>query len=218
VRRNLLAEASDQEEVFQRLNQLERQNRVLRVWAGVVGLILIAFLLRASPLESQEKPGKVEGTAFVLRDDEGRTRATLSGLNGGGAAVSFYDTKKNLRLLVGLRSGGQPSIQLNDGNEVGRGVFGLDENDAPGCDLNDRQGRRRLRLNVADREGGQPSALTFYDTQGKARVALMNAEKLSGLTLAGPDEELRSVVGAGSNGMALSMILGKDGKTLWSAP
>ena len=207
-----------QETVLRRIETLERENRILRVWAGIVALLFVAILLRASPLVSQGKPGKVEATAFVLRDDEGRIRATLSGLNGGGAAVSFYDTKKHLRLLVGMNAGGQPSIQLNDANEVGRGVFGLDENDAPGCDLNDRQGRRRLRLNVADREGGQPSALTFYDAQGKARVALMNADKLSGLTLAGPDEELRSVVGAGSNGTALSMILTKDGKTVWSAP
>jgi hypothetical protein len=190
---------------------------MLRAWAGVVGLILIALLLRASPLVSQEKPGKVEATAFVLRDDEGRIRATLSGLNGGGAAVSFYDTKKHLRLLVGMNAGGQPNIQLNDAKEVGRAVLGLDENDSPGCDLSDRQGRRRVRLNVVDRGGEQPAALTFTDGRGSARVTLMHSEKLSGLTLTGPGEEnLSSIVTF--EGTAISMIQGKDGKTLWSAP
>lgn len=208
----------DQEAVLKRLDYLERQNRLLRTWAGIVGLIVIAFLLRASPLVSQEKPGKVEATAFVLRDDEGRIRATLSGLNGGGAAVSFYDTKKHLRLLVGMNAGGQPSIQLNDAKEVGRAVLGLDEFDAPGCDLNDRQGRRRVRLNVADQQGEQPAALTFQDSRGRGRVMLMYNETLSGLSLLGPSEEVVYAAGASSDGTAISMIQGKGGKTLWSAP
>ncbi len=207
------------QELHARLRRVERQNRALAAFVALAGLGVGALLLMGAEPEAGQ-PKKIEAEAFVLRDANGRVRATLSSLDGGGAALVFFDSKKqsNLRLIVGVNADGIPSLQLNDARGTERAVFGLDDADAPGIDLSDRAGRRRVRLNVADRGGEQPASLSLWDEKGHARVSAIFSPSIMGFFLSGPGDETRSVMGMSADGTPVNFMTGPDGKTIWSAP
>lgn len=205
-------------EMRSRLEIVEVRNRLLVFLCCLALIGSISFQVVWA--QNAPKEEQIEARRFILKDDAGKVRAVLATTENGAAALVFFDSagKQHSRLMVGINGDGQPSLQLNDARDTQRAVFGLDEADAPGIDFADRAGRRRVRLNVADRAGEQPAALTFTDGKGKARVTVISSQTMHGFSLLGPDESVRSSVVTLDDGTPLSSITGRDGKIIWSAP
>jgi hypothetical protein len=93
--------------VFDRLERLERQNRMLKT-AGVLALGAVSALV----LMAQVKPASrvVEAGEFILRDPEGRMRAHLS-ISQGAPVLDLLDvTGKTVVELTSAKPG--PSLRL----------------------------------------------------------------------------------------------------------
>ena len=91
--------------IGQRLSHLERENRRFK-YGGVLLLIVIAALI----MMGQAKPSKVakviEAERFVLKDDEGKVRATLGFDKSEFSAkmgFTLYDKSGDRRMWQGVR-------------------------------------------------------------------------------------------------------------------
>jgi hypothetical protein len=144
-----------------RLDRLERENRRLkRVGSAVlIGLAILALMGQATPARVQKL---VEAERFVLRDTNGKLRATLS-MEDGSPSLSLHDEVLRFRAVLGV-AGGSPALELLDQAQTIRAtLIALDG--APVLTLNDQAGKHRAMLSVAD-SGGSP-ALEFFDQAGK---------------------------------------------------
>ena len=120
-----------------RIEKLERQNRRMRLGVIALGLVVIvALLFDARPAITQPSSaafGTLKAHAFLLTDQSGETRASLSFAPWGQPMLVFRDAagKAHATLLLGPR--GQPDFYLQDG---ARGAANLGWGDhGPGLSL-----------------------------------------------------------------------------------
>ena len=107
-----------------RIAQLEKQNRRLKVWGGVLG----AFALAATLMSASTAMCKtVWAERLVLRDSSGRDR-----------------------LMMDAYTGGTPTITMRD--EHGKSVARLSWQDGVSMDLLDKNGKIRASMKV-DKQG-----------------------------------------------------------------
>lgn len=180
--------------VLRRMEDFERENQRLRrlgVYVlGVVGALLglaAAFVVVAA---RHGMPGFVplvtESRRFVVRDTEGRVRATLgtnpegssqfmlqdeagherlrmSVLPDGGAGVAFVDSSGRSRMVLGLLPDQSASVVLADGGGKTRTVLNLSPNGASTILFADKGGTARAGLGVDARGVG---TFTLVDRAG----------------------------------------------------
>jgi hypothetical protein len=124
-----------------RVETLERQNRRFRL--GAVGLILLAALGSMAAVNS--KPRTIEAEQFIVRDREGRARATIGTAAVSGAAVS--------------RSPDEPAIWLSDEKGRDRLILATD-----GLRLANSKSQPALDV-TAGTIAGQPASIKLYDSE-----------------------------------------------------
>ena len=118
-------------ELLQRVERLERQNRVLKA-GGIVGLLLVAFLAAAPPKDVAYDV--VRATRFEVVDDQGTQRGFL-GMQGptpmlrlGKApsrvqvSIEAQDTQTDLSLTAPDTSSSSVDLNAHEGWSWGRGV------------------------------------------------------------------------------------------------
>lgn len=174
----------DKDDMSERLNSVERQNRNL---TRVITMLCIAMGAAIVMAASVKKTiSVVEAERFVLRDRSGAERANIGVGDSGGAGLVLYDRNRNPRVLLDIDSDGRPSLRLlNAGGEnlyaAGGAYFDLssvtflEKNEIspraqlsvvagfPSVSLRDKEERGTIVL--GPRSGG--SSLAILDKTGK---------------------------------------------------
>jgi hypothetical protein len=175
--------ASDRrgEAILNRLDHLERDNRRLRRYTGVMllvvamvlglGAALIYYSVRsglpgspqtvaARQFVLRDPKGTVRGAwglsedgavRFVLSDADGRQRVRLSLLQDGSAGLSFADTADRKLAVLGLLADHTTNLALTDPAGIPRAVLGVAPNGSSNLVFADATGATRAGLGVDTR-------------------------------------------------------------------
>jgi hypothetical protein len=150
-------QSSEMQVVFERLEQLETQNRRLK------RAVIVIFILAGSfALMGAGKKGRVvQATEFLLRDGEGRTRAAWR-MGNSGPYLVFYDAQgKTARALLGIPASG-PALGFYGVNGKTRISLGISEKGA-NLTFNDTDEKLRAELGMLE-EGPN---LMFLNSDGR---------------------------------------------------
>ncbi len=149
-----------------RLERLEMQNRRLRV---AVALVLLFPVLAWMRDRGHFGTRSVVADEFVLRGDDGATRARLGLLDDGSPALALMDVEGS-RLRAGLSLfGGVPSLTLYDPDSKARASLSVSASAV--LRLFDRNDTARVRLEVEESaRGGRGAAAT----SGRASLGLFD--------------------------------------------
>jgi hypothetical protein len=143
--------------IMERLEHLERQNRRLKR-VLVLGFILLGCVA----LMGASKKGRViQATEFLLKDNDGQTRASLK-MGSAGPHLAFYDANgKAVRALLGLLPSG-PALGLYDSDGKNRISLAISPK---GANLTFNDSDEKLRSELGMLEEGPK--LLFLDLEGK---------------------------------------------------
>jgi hypothetical protein len=157
-------EVPESQTVEQRLDQLERENRRLKL-AGIVVVVLggAALLWALSQLVGRT----VEARRFILRDSGGEKRAEITVSSEGMAGLWLYDKSGNFRATFTVSPAGAPDIVLFDETGRNRAEFGLLPDSSPGIALSEPGGVASVGILVT--QDGLPH-FTLTDKTGKVLV------------------------------------------------
>jgi hypothetical protein len=146
----------------QRLAELQRSNRRLRVMIGALVLVggALITMAQASPNSSET----VETRQFVLRDASGNVRAVLGSTPEGAVGLNIDDATGRTRLTLDVDYAGSPGLDLFDQNGKRRAIISLGQHGEPGVGLYDAEGKLRTSLDIP---GANTPGLTFYHEGGK---------------------------------------------------
>lgn len=162
------------ETLMQRVDRLERQNRLFKRIGGFALGAIAAVVLMGQALPS--KVAKlVEAEKFLVRDTAGRPRATLGLLPDGSPSLNLIDQDGNIRMAVGMKSEGSPSLNLYDKTQTNRAVLATLPDGSPALVLFSKSGETRallgsnfpIRMDHEEIETRPPSSLLLFDTTGK---------------------------------------------------
>jgi hypothetical protein len=156
-----------------RLETLERINRETerkyrrwkRLGIGLLGCGLAVALAGAA----DQKPGTVEAREFVLRDENGVMRASLTIRPDGTPGFGLFDKNGKVRLSFDLDAEGKAGLNLHDGEGTLRAAVATRPDGTPGIGLFGSRGQVRASLDVG-RNG--TSGVNVYDDAGTLRAAM----------------------------------------------
>ena len=217
-------------DVLKRLESLERQNRRLKqigavALAAIAALVLMSQAVPRRIVEAQTSLQRtVEASEFILRDTNGRERASLELLEGA-PMLMIYDESANPRAIVGYGkdaaffslSGADGKVQANlQANSSGSflALYDADEKERLGINflegypfvrLVDQEGNPRVAIG-APIPGNLGTGLLVVGETGKAkvRVGFLTEEPAVGLT--DQDENLRLLLYASKDGANVSLV------------
>lgn len=146
----------------ERLTELQRSNRRLRVTIGALVLLggALITMAQASPNSSET----VEARQFVLRDGSGNVRAVLGVSPEGAVGLNLDDATGRTRLTLDVDYAGSPGLDLFDQSGKRRAIISLGQNGEPSAGLYDAEGKLRTSLDIP---GANTPGLTFYHEGGK---------------------------------------------------
>ena len=168
-----------------RLRRLERQQRRLKFFGGVLGALVLAVLAALGTLALRDQPqpvpvvqeslarGQVATQALLIKDEAGSTRAWL-GVRGGVPSLELYDRGGKMRTALGLDPDGAPRLALLDGQQRPRLELALGPGEEAGLSLVDREGLLRAALGSIDPKYRVPpyllerpvSSLVLFNKEG----------------------------------------------------
>jgi hypothetical protein len=148
--------------VEQRLAELQRSNRRLRVTIGALVLVggALITMAQASPNGSEI----VEARQFVLRGASGNVRAVLGSTPEGAVGLNLDDATGRTRLTLDVDYAGSPGLDLFDQNGKRRAIISLGQHGEPGAGLYNAEGKPRTSLDIP---GADTPGLTCYQEDGK---------------------------------------------------
>ena len=159
-----IPEAPPAQTVEQRLEQLERENRRLKLVGMIVAVLGGAALLW---ILSQLVGRTVEARRFILRDSGGEKRAEIAIGSEGMAGLWMYDKSGKFRATFTVTGAGTPGIVLYDENGRNRAEFGLLPDNSPGIALSEQGGIASVGILVT--QDGLPH-FTLADKTGRVLV------------------------------------------------
>lgn len=167
---NQVSEARELErrlEVLERINQEmeKRIRRWKRLGIGLLGCTLTVGLAGAAA----QKPTTIEAREFVLRDDTGAMRASLTIRPDGTPGFGLFDRSGQVRLSFDLNAEGQGGLNLHDDMGTLRAAMAMRPDGTPGIGLFGANGQVRASLDVG-RDGS--SGMNVYDQEGTLRAAV----------------------------------------------
>lgn len=210
------------EMLVQRVDRLERENRLLKR-TGVAALAAIAAVM----LMGQALPSKVtklvEAEKFLVRDTAGNPRAWLGFLPDGSPGLNLIDKDGNIRMTVGMTPQDTPSLNLYDTAQRNRAVLATIRDGSPALVLFNKAGEHQVLLGSEFPLGGAQdrpaSSLLFFDKHGKIRTSLIvESTGVAGLRVHDENSKVRTALTATHDGSAILGFLDKDGKVIWKAP
>lgn len=151
-------------EVEERLRQLERQVRELRMTslAGAVGVVALCLFLLFRIL-SGSVPDEIRAKLIAVMYEDGKPGILLAaGKNH--PRFLFRDPEGNLRAVFELQGEGRPVLSFLDQERHYRATFGLSEEGDPGIAFWDNDYRLRANFKIAG--GGEP-ALGLFSREGE---------------------------------------------------
>jgi len=220
-------------QIVDRLEQLEKQNRRLKLTGALLAIIVLSFL--SMGLISQE--GKLlEAENFLLRDKEGRVRAAFFLNEAGGVGITLLNSSSQERLTMGVEQNGNAFLRLVDDNgkprlslandRTGTGIILTDRFGEPRASLS--ESNNEYRLNLSGKKGSislfttnsEIPGLILYDANQKKRFQVgVNHKGEPGLILNDPNEKPRLLLGvSGYYGEPILSLLASDGSPLFAKP
>lgn len=217
------SQPQDVQAILQRIDALEKQNRSL-IRAGLFALLFVAAMVTMG----QARPSRtVEAEQFVLRDSQGRQRLVIGTPRNSGVAFDLAPDEPAIWIMG--ENGVDRAILSGDGlgfaDEKGKRQARVEiSKTGSALDLYDLNGKERIKLSG---ESTNPSVF-ISDKDGFARVSsgLINEQpsiivndRQGFVAQLGITDLVTSRTGEQHRTSAASFVLlGKDGKVLWSAP
>lgn len=146
----------------ERIDDLERQNRRMKL-AGVAVVLIAAASLLMGWVSPQSKV--LEGEKLLIQDAEGRVGACLEASEQG-SSLTLHDKNGGLRIRLAV-AGDRPNLSLTDKDGQSRILLDLDEN-GPGLWLFDENGVQRADFAILK---GYPY-VGFQDEEGDSCAGL----------------------------------------------
>jgi len=174
----------DSIDLVQRLDRLERQNRLFKRATTVAGLAVIAIVIMG---QAAPRTSTVEAQKFVLKDKTGKIRAMLGEGVDNEIGLLIYDGKQRPRAMIAVDDNDMPVIRVSDdaGKErvvldaisgvrvEGNGprvVLGVQHGNEPALQLIDKDGWTRATLTLTNTNTAP--ILKFLDPRGDTRMWL----------------------------------------------
>jgi hypothetical protein len=162
---HMAGQSSDNFNLLTRLELLDSQLRRLKTAGIFVAVFFVIILVLLILALFRVMAGGGEGEKFTLRDENGKSRASLV-VTRNVPVLWFYDD--NERVLGGLKmASDENGLLFYDENQKRVGQFGVSDGQ-PGLLLFDRKEKVRVKLTVA----GDDVALLLYDAAGRVRAGL----------------------------------------------
>jgi hypothetical protein len=223
----MVSESSELQSIVQRLSRVERQNHRLKK-SGIIFLVGIAGMFLLGQASVRKVPAEIEAQKFILRDSQGRGRATLGFTpEDNSPALVLNQTDGTLGASIKIGPQGRSMLSLYDRGGNPRALLSLDTDGSAGLTLGDADGKARAGLAVTSEKSaglifygngenplavvglardGSP-AIIFTDERGKPNVVIANTDAQAGLT---------GLINKKAD-YSISMT-DKAGKVVWSAP
>ena len=190
-----------------RLEKLERENRRVKRFGALAALIGGSLLLMGQAKTSRT----VEAESFVLRDPQGRLRATLDMWHGS-PMLRLYDKSSVARAWLWLAGNGEPGLTFYDaaGNPMVTLAATKD-----GASLSLNQGAMKtLSLQESIRQKG---GIGLSAMNGGAKLEAEDSQGFS--VVLGNTELVTPKTGETHQTSAASIVtFDRDGNVLWSTP
>jgi hypothetical protein len=197
----------DLSDVGFRIEKLESENRGLKRIGGLVAVIGASLLLMG-----QAKPNRtVEAESFVLRDPQGRLRATLDMWHEA-PMLRLYDKSGTWRAWLSLAGNGEPALTFYDaaGNQM---VMLAATKDGASLWLNQGAPKTLSMMEAIKQKGG----VSLSAMNGGARLYAEDSQGFS--VVLGNTELVMPKTGETHQTSAASIVtFDRDGNVLWSAP
>jgi hypothetical protein len=116
--------------VVDRLEKLGRQNRRQKIYWALILVVLGVILATQAYVLFRLLPSSLGGEALVVRDSNGKIRASL-GANGGKVRLDLWDPEGNRRATLGLGSEGAPHLAFYDRDQRARAELNLGPDGEP---------------------------------------------------------------------------------------
>jgi hypothetical protein len=168
------AREAAEERLYARLRLVEDEARALRGKIRWLSLSLLAVVGVGGGAAFQSglfsgKAGPVEATHFVLVDGAGRQRGEWLVDGDGNARFSVMDQQQRGRLLLTVRSAGDPGLALSNAAGQRRIALGLLPDETASLVFADGGGIPRAVLGLT---GDESANLVFADGAGNSRIGL----------------------------------------------
>jgi len=174
----------DSIDLEQRLERLERQNRLFTRAATVAALAVVAVVVMG---QAAPRPSTVEAQKFVLKDKSGKIRAVLGEGADNEIGLLVYDGKQRPRAMIAMDDNDMPFVRLLDDTSKervvldaisgvrveGNGprvVLGVQHGNEPALQLIDKDGWTRATLTLTNTNTAP--ILKFLDPRGDTRMWL----------------------------------------------
>src|SRR3989441_9612261 len=171
----------DSIDLAQRIERLERQNRLFKGAAMAVVLAIVAVVVMG---QAAPRTSTVEAQKFVLKDKTGKIRAVLGEGPDNEIGLLVYDGKQRPRAMIAVDDNDMPVIRVSDdaGKErvvldaisgvrvEGNGprvVLGVQHGNEPALQLIDKDGWTRATLTLTNTNTAP--ILKFLDPRGDTR-------------------------------------------------
>lgn len=226
------------EKLVRRLDQVEHDNRCLRL-TGALALVVIAGVVLMGQATPRKVPKMVEAEKFVVRDTDGKSLAELGSIRGssflhltdrsGSGSVSISvvaDGPRKLQLWdkygpraeMIVQADGESGLRIMDKKGVYRISLDVRSDGLPIMRVADRNSKTRAELLLA---ANDTPALSFYERdEGRKFIAGMGVAKDGSvmLTIADRDQKSSAELRVPRGGFPHLRFIDKDRKILWSTP
>ena len=153
--------------VVQRMDRLERENRRMKL-AGILVLVGITAVIVMGQAKATKVAKVIEAERFVLRDENGRERATLEVV----ANLAYFtlrdkDATANITLVAGkdiLAVG----LNHNNGSSLSLSVWP----EVAGLEIYDRHNKKRVSVRTKRKDGITIPAIAILDKDENPLIAL----------------------------------------------
>lgn len=191
---------TSQDNLLARVEQLERQNRRMKL-IGLGSLVVAASILLMGQAKQTPLLNEVKAKSFTLMDSNGRTRARLFMSSRAVPIFALYDSAENPRVVMDASLG--PGLTIFDANRNVRMNLDVSPSNGPELLLSD--------------ETKQGNEMLFNVSSDGPSVALDDVNGFE--TDIGVSNLVSPTTGETSKTSAASIkLFGKDKKVLWSAP
>jgi hypothetical protein len=147
------------EQLASRIAQLEQRLRTVALFLlGVIVFAAVNFVI----WQARPKDVNVAAEGFVLRNSDGKTRATLSVRSDGTPGLAMLDAGDKIRAMLSLSTDGSAGLMMNDGDGVPRLLLSVLPNGTPSLGIYDAG--KKLRALLSTDPSGAP-ALTLFDAE-----------------------------------------------------
>jgi len=123
--------------VVDRLEKLGRQNRRQKIYWALILVVLGVILATQAYVLFRPFPSSLGGEALVVRDSNGKIRASL-GANGGKVRLDLWDPEGHRRATLGLGFEGDPLLAFYDRDQRVRAELNLGPDGEPKFTLREK--------------------------------------------------------------------------------